>query len=90
MPDHSSASTPEPLGLTLVPGGARVGVYSRHATAIEICLFEASSEVARVRLPERTGDVFHGFVPGIAAGTRYGLRAYGPWDPSAGHRFNPA
>src|SRR4030095_10395034 len=61
-------------------------------TAIELCLFDAggTSEVARVRLPERTGDVFHGLVPGIAAGTRYGLRAHGPWDPRAGHRFNPA
>src|SRR5215831_14653057 len=90
MPAHSGASAPEPLGLTLVPGGASVAVYSRHATAIELCLFDTNGEVARVRLPERTGDVFHGFVAEIAAGARYGLRAHGPWDPRAGHRFNPA
>src|SRR5262252_155986 len=92
MPARSGTSAPEPLGLTLIAGGANVAVYSRDATAIELCLFDAggASEVARVRLPERTGDVFHGFVPGIAAGTRYGLRAHGPWDPRAGHRFNPA
>src|SRR5690242_17411191 len=92
MPACSGASAPEPLGLTLVPGGANVAVFSRHATAIELCLFDAdgTSEVARVRLPERTGEVFHGLVPGIAAGACYGLRAHGPWDPRAGHRFNAA
>ncbi len=75
---------PEPLGLTLVPGGANVAVFSAHATAIELCLFDASgqTELERIRLPERTGDVFHGFVPGIAAGARYGLRAHGPYDPA--------
>jgi glycogen operon protein len=55
-------------------------------------LFDASgqSELERVALPERTGDVFHGFVADVESGRRYGLRAHGPYDPSAGHRFNPA
>jgi glycogen operon protein len=85
-----AAGSPEPLGLTLVPGGANVAVFSAHATAIELCLFDAAgeAETGRIRLPERTGDVFHGFVPGIAAGRRYGLRAHGPWDPRQGHRFD--
>ena len=84
--------TPEPLGLTLVDGGANVAVYSRHATAMELCLFggDGAVETARIRLPRRTADVFHGFVPGVTAGARYGLRADGPWDPRAGHRFNSA
>jgi glycogen operon protein len=83
--------TAEPLGVTLVDDGANVAVCSCHASAIELCLFAAdgATETERIRLPERTGDVFHGFVTGIAAGTRYGLRAYGPWDLRAGHRFNP-
>ena len=74
------AGSPEPLGLTLVEGGANVAVVSVHATAIELCLFDAAgaAETARVRLPERTGNVFHGHIPGLAPGTRYGLRAYGP------------
>ena len=83
---------PEPLGLTLVPGGANVAVFSAHATTIELCLFDAAgaAEIARIPLPERSGDVFHGFIAGIAAGERYGLRAHGPYDPRNGHRFNAA
>ena len=84
--------SPEPLGVTLTPGGVNVAVFSAHATAIELCLFDAQGtrELARIALPERTGDVFHGFVFDIAAGQRYGLRAHGAFDPRNGHRFNPA
>ncbi|MBT3070470.1 glycogen debranching protein GlgX [Rhodomicrobium sp. Az07] len=84
--------SPEPLGLTLDERGANVAVFSAHATAIELCLFDATGEreLERIRLPARTGDVWHGHVEGIAAGTRYGLRAHGPYDPASGHRFNPA
>ncbi len=84
--------SPEPLGVTPGRSGANVAVISAHATAIELCLFDASGEreIERVALPERTGDVFHGFVGGVAAGDRYGLRAHGPYDPRAGHRFNAA
>ena len=86
------SSSPAPLGVTPVPGGANVAVYSAHATAIEFCLFDAGgdSQIASHALAERTGHVFHGFVPGVAAGSRYGLRAHGPWSPREGHRFNPA
>ena len=67
-------------------------MFSAHASAIELCLFDAAgqAEIERIALPERTGDVFHGFVAGIGAGTRYGLRAHGPYDPRNGHRFNAA
>lgn len=84
--------SPEPLGVSLAAGGANVAVHSAHATAIELCLFDAAGEreTERIALPERTGDVFHGFVPGITAGARYGLRAHGPWAPAEGHRFNAA
>ncbi len=84
--------SPEPLGVTPARDGANVAVVSAHAAAIELCLFDASgtNERARIALPGRTGDVFHGFVPGIAEGDRYGLRAHGPYDPRSGHRFNPA
>ncbi|MBX3714877.1 MAG: glycogen debranching protein GlgX [Burkholderiales bacterium] len=84
--------SPEPLGVSLAAGGANVAVHSAHATAIELCLFDAAGEreTERIALPERTGDVFHGFVPGVTAGARYGLRAHGPWAPAEGHRFNAA
>ena len=89
---HIGPGSPEPLGLTLVGDGANVVVFSAHATAIALCLFDAAGafELERITLPERTGHVFHGFVGGIVAGDRYGLRAEGPYDPSHGHRFNPA
>jgi glycogen operon protein len=81
---------PEPLGVTLVDGGANVAIPAPGAEAIAFCSFAPDGAEARVRLPARTGDVFHGFVAGVTNGTRHGLRAYGPWAPWAGQRFNPA
>ena len=71
--------------------GLNVAVFARHATAVELCLYDEDGdlETARIRLPACTGGVWHGFVPGPGAGQRYGLRAHGPWDPAGGHRFNP-
>lgn len=80
---------PEPLGVTLVAGGVNVAVAAPDASAVEFCVFDGDVET-RIALPGRTGDVMHGFVPGIASGARYGLRAHGPWQPGLGHRFNPA
>ena len=83
---------PEPLGVIHDGRGVDVGVVSAHAEAIDFCVFDAAGEVelARWRLPGRTGDVFHGRIEGLPVGTRYGLRVHGPWDPTKGHRFNPA
>lgn len=86
-----AAGSSEPLGVTPADGGINIAVYSAHATAIEICLFDAhDTEQARLLLPERSGDIHHGFVTGVPVGTRYGLRAHGPYAPREGHRFNPA
>jgi len=76
--------------LTLTRDGVNVAVFSAHAQSIDVCLFDAAgqAEVARITLPARTGDVFHGFIAGVTAGTRYGLRVHGPWAPHDGHRFN--
>ncbi len=84
--------SPEPLGLSLDERGANIAVFSAHATAVELCLFSADgeTEMERIRLPCRTGDVFHGHVEGVKEGQRYGLRAYGPYAPLEGHRFNSA
>ena len=71
-------------------GGARVAVVSRHATRVFVSLFDGETEVARVALTERLGDVHHGFVAGLVAGTQYGLRAEGPWAPERGQRFDVA
>ena len=82
--------SPAPLGATLSAQGANFAVFSQYATGIDLCLFDARGEreTARTPLPERTGSVFHGFVEGVTAGTRYGLRAHGPWAPHEGHRFD--
>lgn len=90
-----TAGRPEPLGVTPDGDGVNVAVASRHATAVMLCLFEADGrtppvETARIALPARTGDVFHGHVGGVEPGQRYGLRVDGPFDPARGHRFNPA
>ena len=84
-----TASRPEPLGVTLSGNGVNVAVVSSSAECVEICLFSGGME-RRVSLRERTGDVWHGHVAGVATGATYGLRAHGPWDPLRGHRFNSA
>ncbi|MEI9963326.1 MAG: hypothetical protein WDM92_00020 [Caulobacteraceae bacterium] len=83
--------SPEPLGVSLTPGGINVAVYSAHAEAIDLCLFDAAgaAEIERIRLPGRTGPVFHGHIEGVAEGARYGLRAHGRFAPAEGQRFNP-
>ena len=85
------AGQPWPLGAHVTADGVNVAVFSAHATAIELCLFdgEGVQEVARWRLPERSGDVWHGLLPRAQAGLVYGLRAHGPWRPDKGHLFNP-
>jgi glycogen operon protein len=79
-----------PLGATWDGAGVNFAVYSLHAEAVEVCLFDASgkSETARLPLPEHTDGVWHGYAPGVEPGTLYGLRVYGPYAPQAGHRFN--
>lgn len=82
---------PFPLGAHSDGDGVNFAVFSQHASAIDLCLFdEQLRETTRIRLPETTSHVFHGYVPGLPVGTMYGYRAHGPWDPEHGHRFNPS
>ena len=85
------AGRPDPLGVHWDGGGANVAVFSEHATRIELCLFseDGRRETGRLVLPEQSGAVWHAYVPDLAPGTRYGLRAHGPYAPERGHRFNP-
>src|SRR5882672_2868139 len=86
------AGLPWPLGVHVDAGGANVAVFSANATRIELCLFDPTGthETARIALPARSGDIHHGHIGGLRPGLLYGLRASGPWQPDAGHRFNPA
>jgi len=82
---------PWPLGAHADENGVNVAVFSANAQAIDLCLFDAAGvhEIARLRLPGHSGDVWHGHVVGARPGLVYGLRAHGPWRPDKGHRFNP-
>ncbi|MGR3378334.1 glycogen debranching protein GlgX [Salipiger abyssi] len=80
-----------PLGATFDGDGVNFAVFSQHAEAVTLCLFdEHGTESARLPLPERDGDIWHGRVPGLTPGQLYGLRADGPFAPRDGHRFNHA
>jgi glycogen operon protein len=87
---------PWPLGATRMTWqgheGVNLAVFSRHATCVHWCLFDAATreETGRLPLPECTDGIWHGFLPGLPVGQLYGLRASGPYQPTAGHRFNAA
>ncbi len=81
--------SPYPLGAHWDGSGTTFAVFSEHAEAIELCLFDDDGNEVRHELPEITAFVHHGHVPGVGPGQRYGFRAHGPWDPARGMRFNP-
>lgn len=83
--------SPIPLGATWDGRGVNFALFSEHATAIDLCLFDPTgrTETSRSRLPARTDDVFHGYLSDVRPGALYGYRVHGPYDPAAGHRFNP-
>ncbi len=86
--------TPQPLGASWTGRGINFAALSANATRIELCLFDATGrvETARLELPARTGNLWHGFLPARfgGPGTLYGYRVHGPYQPAEGHRFNPA
>ncbi|MGD9704147.1 MAG: glycogen debranching protein GlgX [Acidimicrobiia bacterium] len=81
---------PAPLGTTFDGMGTNVAVYSDLAESVEFCTFDDDGNEERCVLPERTGDVWHGYLPDVQPGTRYGLRVHGPYEPQHGARCNPA
>ena len=83
--------TPHPRGASYTGDGVNFAMFSAHATKIEVCIYDESGtqELARITLPEYTDEVWHGFVPGLKPGARYGYRVHGPYEPLKGHRFNP-
>ena len=81
---------PYPLGATWDGLGVNFALYSRHATKVELCLFDLRGrEIERVVLPEYTDEIWHGYLPDARPGQRYGYRVHGPYAPEEGHRFNP-
>jgi len=82
--------TPYPLGATYDGTGTNFALFSEVATRVELCLFEADGTETRVPLPERDAFVWHGYLPHIGPGQRYGYRVHGPYEPEHGHRCNPS
>jgi len=71
--------------------GTNFALFSAYATKVEVCIFDSSGEreLERLELPEYTDEIWHGFVRGVGPGSVYGYRVHGPFEPEAGHRFNP-
>src|SRR6266850_1206301 len=83
---------PYPLGATWTGLGVNFALFSADATRVDLCLFDspdASSASISVTLPEHTDMIWHGYLPDVRPGQLYGYRVHGPYDPGAGHRFNP-
>ncbi|GII80566.1 glycogen operon protein GlgX homolog [Sphaerisporangium rufum] len=81
---------PYPLGATWDGVGTSFSLFSEVAERVELCLFDDAGTETRVDLPEVDGFVWHGYLPGIMPGQRYGYRVHGPYRPEAGHRCDPA
>jgi glycogen operon protein len=79
-----------PLGATYDGSGTNFALFSEVAEKVELCLFDESGAETRVDLTERDAFVWHGYVPNVGPGQRYGFRVHGPYDPENGHRCNPS
>jgi glycogen operon protein len=91
IPDRLLPGRPEPLGASWDGLGVNFAVFSANADRIELCLFDPAGrrEIARLALRECTDEIWHGYLPEARPGLLYGYRAYGPYEPRHGHRFNP-
>ena len=81
--------TAYPLGATYDGTGTNFAVFSEPASRVELCLFDESGAETRIDLPETDGFVWHGYLPTVGPGQRYGYRVHGDYDPSRGLRCNP-
>ncbi|MFK7861282.1 MAG: glycogen debranching protein GlgX [Granulosicoccus sp.] len=82
---------PWPMGATVYVKGVNFALFSAHASAVELCVFDSrgQQELVRLPLPASTDGVWHGFLPDAAEGLVYGYRVHGLYEPTSGHRFNP-
>ncbi|GAA0836551.1 glycogen debranching protein GlgX [Cupriavidus pauculus] len=89
--DRLLPGKPWPLGAHWDGLGVNFAVFSANASRIDLCLFSANGrkEVQRLQLPECTDEIWHGYLPHAQPGLQYGFRAFGPYEPARGHRFNP-
>ncbi|MEY8712909.1 glycogen debranching enzyme GlgX [Mangrovibacter phragmitis] len=83
------AGNASPLGAAFDGHGVNFTLFSANAEQVVLCLFDEDGNEERHLLPSRTGDIWHGYLPGARPGLQYGYRVHGPWSPALGHRFNP-
>jgi glycogen operon protein len=84
---------PYPIGATWDGAGVNFSIFSENAAGVDLCLFDwpdGKNEIAKIPLREKTGDVWHIYLPELRPGQLYGYRVQGPYDPARGHRFNAA
>ncbi|HUP64522.1 MAG TPA: glycogen debranching protein GlgX [Thermoanaerobaculia bacterium] len=79
---------PYPLGATFDGSGTNFSLFSEVAEKVELCLFDDDAKETRVVLPEMTALCWHGYLPDVGPGQRYGFRVHGPWEPDRGNRCN--
>ena len=92
-PFQTRPGRPYPLGATWNGAGVNFALFSEHATAVDLCLFDTadpSREVRRIAVTERSDQIWHVYLPEARPGLLYGYRVHGPYAPAEGHRFNPA
>src|SRR5438128_965342 len=77
------------LGATSDGTGTNFALFSEKAEKVELCLFDDAGTETRHAVTEVDGYVWHCYLPQVQPGQKYGYRVHGPYDPSAGHRFNP-
>jgi len=88
-------------GVPLPPGahargdGVNFAIFGRNATGVRLDLFGRADDALPTRTiildasRNKTGDIWHVWLEGIRPGQLYGFRMAGPYQPDAGHRFNP-
>jgi isoamylase len=81
--------TAYPLGATYDGAGTNFSLFSEVAERVELCLFDQDEAETRIPLEEVDGYVWHGYLPDVGPGRRYGYRVHGPWEPEYGLRCNP-
>jgi isoamylase len=81
---------PFPLGATWDGYGTNFSLFSEHAEAVHLSLFDDRGEETQIEMAQRRALNWHCFLPEVGPGQRYGYRVHGPYAPPEGKRFNPA
>ena len=79
-----------PLGSYYDGAGTNFSIFSEIAEGVDLCLFDDQGNETKIALPEVTSFCWHGYLPNVGPGQRYGFRVHGPWNPQEGQRCHPS